>query len=112
MVAVEQNPRLQQEHINMARQDLPLRFAYGVQVADPALGQVVQALQGFQDTYVGQNQAPAAREAARDAANKLPGFVETTNGYAEWRGSDTGRRTPTPSTAQGQKLGKYEIKGR
>jgi hypothetical protein len=29
------------------------------------------------------------------------GFVETTDGYAEWRGSDTGRKTPTPSTAQG-----------
>jgi hypothetical protein len=70
--AVEPNPRLQQERINMARQDLPLRFSYGVQVADPALGQVVQALQGFQATYVGQNQAAAEREAVRDAASKLP----------------------------------------
>jgi hypothetical protein len=71
-VAIEPNARLQKERIDMVRQDLPLRFQFGVQLADPALGQVVQALEGFQNTYLGQAQAAEARELARQAASKLP----------------------------------------
>lgn len=69
---IEPSARLRQERVAMAKQDLPLRFQYGVQLADPALGQVVQALEGFRDTYVAREEAAEAREAARQAAINLP----------------------------------------
>jgi hypothetical protein len=56
----------------MIRQDLPQRFGFATPTVDPAFGHMVQALDEFRDTYVGQNLAAENREAARLAASKLP----------------------------------------
>jgi hypothetical protein len=69
---IEPSLTLQQARIAMVRQDLPQRFAFGVPVADPTLGNVVQALKSIRDGYVQQDQATLAREAARFAEVGLP----------------------------------------